>query len=180
MALKLPERPKDSSLEIYVCIEGFIKLDLSASTLPYSVLGFGTRLAYFRLNKDTLDHILGVHYDFDGSQRNHPVFHAQLDNRNESRSIVKRLYPMSPERDGTNYMKGVLHTARIPTALLDLFATLGQLSADHLLSKDARNHTLTAFSRLTQACQMLYAQPMLAKCGGTDDHTCTRAGHWYF
>ena len=92
---------------------------------------FGTRVEYYRKNKPFGWKFLNsIHYDYEPSFANHPVFHAQLSNRSLLYSKAgydfASLYPLSGNVE-------LLKATRIPTFQMDIFSTLVSICADHLI-----------------------------------------------
>ena len=91
---------------------------------------FGTRVEYYRKNKPFGWKFLNsIHYDYEPSFANHPVFHAQLSNR--SLLYSKAGYD-NASLDSPNKNLELLRAIRIPTFQMDIFSTMVAICADHL------------------------------------------------
>jgi hypothetical protein len=91
-------------------------------------------LSYFRIQGGTAKHLHSIHFDYDGEQPRHPVFHAQV-------CMGEVLIPHSKAKDiAFEYPRA--HTdpvcfqrARVPTADMTLASVLLCIAADHFEDK---------------------------------------------
>ena len=182
VVLNLPERASDSELELFVVLKGRITFDRSdfCDDRPLRTRNFGTEIGYFRVDGNRLDHILGAHYDYSEDELGHPAFHAQL------RSYASEFRPHIVAQLGIQFeagedkISGILKTARLPTAQMDLFSTILQLFADHLLYAGSSVDERRAFNRLldkNRFCQG--AAHRIPRLGSEQACECYRALHWY-
>ena len=118
---------------MYVVVEGWIRMESGDRHVPLLTTGFATRVGYFRLRGQRLVHVYGVHYDMDESGQGHPVFHAQLGTMKKFFAEVEQRFHLNAEV-GDDRVKDVLRNVRTPTAQMDFFSVLTQLCADHLMS----------------------------------------------
>lgn len=76
VCFQLKEKPQSDKAELYVTVAGWVKLATENDQLRSS--GYSTRVGYFRLSEGKLEHVYGIHHDFDPDLIAHPVYHAQM------------------------------------------------------------------------------------------------------
>lgn len=179
---KLSERA-NAGPPIYVVVEGSICVRESDSTgSSLQTMGFGTRVGYFRLKGDRLEHVYGVHYDMDERRDGHPVFHAQLGRaREEFASAIRNEFHLDAQL--VDRVRPMLRNVRMPTAQMDFFSVCTQLCADHLISgipTDNHQEVMDAFDGVRSACDFLQgAAHGMTYLNRGRAPGCYRSYHWY-
>ena len=168
--------------EIYVVVEGSICVregDSNGSSLQ--TMWFGTRVGYFRLKGNRLEHVYGVHYDMDEQRDGHPVFHAQLGPASEFASTINNEFHLGAEL--VDSMGPMLRNVRTPTAQMDFFSVCTQLCADHLMGgnpTDDHSQVIAAFDGVRLACDFLQgAAHGMTYLNDGKAPGCYRSYHWY-
>lgn len=177
VTFNVPERA-NASPDIYIVAKGRIYLDQEALK-KHRVLRtvcFATEVGYFRMSSGKLNHIYGAHYDFSLNEIGHPIFHAQMRSYNDRASLVSKAFHL--DCDSHDHIKEVFRTVRLPTAQMDFFALVLQISADHLMSKDSGNEERKAFADLRIVSQAIQGAGHLWK-ELAEVPPCMRAFHWY-
>lgn len=106
--------------KMYVVVEGSLWVkDGSKSHCPLETTCFSTKVGYFRLKGDRLEHVYGVHYDMDERSDGHPVLHAQFAPAGEFASVIKAEFRLSATLK--DHVKPILRNVRTPTAQMDFF-----------------------------------------------------------
>lgn len=137
--------------ELVVVIQGNLMIDLLGEKWDASRLRarrFRTTMAYFRVVKGAVDHVLGVHYDVDSERVSHPRYHVQFCSFAGDFAVARQCFPDLPAVVPQDWMEHVPQTVRIPTTHHDPLSAMLQLFADHLLSDRAPE---TRIRRFTQA-----------------------------
>lgn len=179
--INLPERGDHRKSDLYVvadCTLHFSIPTFSESKRLVSV-GFATHVGYFRRGSQELQHVYGVHYDFDTERPAHPVFHAQMKSYAELfADHVKEKFGVALPLD--DRVKGMLQNVRLPVAHLDFFSLVVQLAADHLMWKDSGHEERSAFNDILRLDGDIVgasaSAPWLSKGAAIP---CHRAIHWY-
>ena len=176
----LPERADHVEANLHVVVSGTISIDRPHFHAHKSLrtVKFQTRVAYFRLKPATaeLEHVYGAHYDYEGSQAGHPVFHAQMKSFAEMRVHIDG-YDSLVFHDR---LDRILTRVRIPTAQMDFFSLVLQLVADHLLSASSGEAEIEAFSELLDTSRDVQGAGYLtARLGVAPAIQCYWALHWY-
>ena len=145
------ERAPSPSKKLYICVEG--RLDFYSPFLQNSrpsAKAFSTSVGYFRHHSDRLDHVYGVHYDFDEFSVGHPVFHAQMKPMMKfSENIHKQFHD---NRNICDMVTPVLRNVRTPSAEMDIFSVFAQIIADHLIYDDIGDEVMKKFIDTLNAC----------------------------
>ena len=178
-AFMLSEKPNSTST-IYVGVKGWISVnETGQEDVPFYTMDFGTKVAYFRSNKDGVAHIYGVHYDMDTTGAGHPVFHSQFQPMTELFEIVRDQLGICGEPE--DCVGRVLRNVRTPTAQMDFFSVFTQLCADHLMrAKHEKGDVTGAFKRIRTACDFMRgAAYKRTKLNSELAATCYRSVHWY-
>ena len=145
IAFTIPERTKSKNQKVkqkslIIVLSGrvsFEKHESSESLIltdsgKFKTKNFGTNVEYYRVikgYKNRLKFLCSVHYDFEKDKLNHPVFHAQFNNK------PKLIYDTTFSNFHINVPDDdIFQNFRIPSTQHDIFSTLVQLSGDHLLS----------------------------------------------
>jgi hypothetical protein len=132
-------------------------------------------VSYFGIKNNTASHLHSIHFDYDGEQDNHPVFHAQLCNDTVD------IGPESAEKLGFEYKlahsKAVcFKRSRIPTSDMTLPSVLLCLAADHLEAQFFND-----FVELVKTFQDKMPLPTFdstkASIAGKPNHL--RSSHWF-
>ena len=175
----ISERASRAGPNLFVVVSGWLSFEgPDFRQHPLRTSDFGTQVAYFRTSSNSLDHIFGAHYDMDESDYRHPVFHAQLHSYAQSADHVRNLF--SRNQRTSDHMRNVFRTARIPTAQMDIFSVLVQISADHLIGQRPAPATTTAFGKLKDTVGfMIGAGHKASYLNSPPASTCYRAIHWY-
>lgn len=181
VVINLPERGDHRKSNLFVvadCTLHFSIPQFSESRRLVSS-GFATHVGYFRRGSHELQHVYGVHYDFDVERPAHPVFHAQMKSYAEPfADHVKEQFGLALPLD--DRVAGMLQNVRVPVAQLDFFSLVVQLAADHLIWKDSGDDERSAFNDILQLDGRLVGASASAPwlCAGTAA-PCHRALHWY-
>ena len=171
--------------EMYVVVEGSLCVKES-SQVPGSLqtTWFSTEVGYFRLKRNRLEHVYGVHYDMDKRGDGHPVFHAQLSPAKCFASVIREEFCLDAEVK--DHVRPILRNVRTPTAQMDFFSVLTQLCADHLMRvnqedrEDSDSQVTGAFDDVRSACDLLQgAAHELSYLNGGRAPKCYRSSHWY-
>lgn len=178
--INLPLRGQLTSNDLFVVFEGRIGLDVAAVRNQDVLLteSFASRAGYFTWNKQSLDHVFGVHCDLDTERLAHPAFHAQLV------SFGAHFHPHVRELIdvplGTDRMAGVLHGVRLPSAQMDFFAFIVQLVADHLMWEQSGEEERKGFNELLKLDQGVKGlTPQITSLRRGAELPCHRGPHWY-
>lgn len=164
---------------LFVVVKGWLSFgDCDMRVAPLRTKSFGTKVGYFRRKQNVLEHVYGVHYDLDESLPGHPVFHAQVSSQIELGQEVQSLYHL--EMIPTDLFKPKLRNIRIPTAQMDVFSTIIQICADHLVDQGADQSAHDAFSAIrVEDGFFVGAAHRMAYLNGPPANTCYRSAHWY-
>lgn len=181
VVVNLPERGDRPRAELFVVAEGILNFDVAQYTTTKRLVssGFATHVGYFRQGSRELQHVYGVHYDFDVQRPAHPVFHAQMASFGEPFvQHVREQFSLNLPLD--DRVKGMLQNVRLPIAQLDFFSLIIQLAADHLMWEHSGDEEKRAFNDLLQLDGSMIGASMLAPwlSAGTTV-PCHRALHWY-
>lgn len=140
--VNLPDRRLNHS----VYITAILSLDTSAEAL--SIVKYNTEIKYCEFIQPStptqLRGIVGFHYDFDEKeQSNHPIFHAQQNNKCGNRIFTEENYKSllsgyacEPIDDGPAQLKYI----RIPTPQMDIFSAVICVLADYVVHPTAEQH----------------------------------------
>jgi hypothetical protein len=181
IVINLPERGDNWKSDLFVvadCTLHFCIPTFSESKRLVSV-GFATQVGYFRRGSKELQHVYGVHYDYDTERPAHPVFHAQMKSFAEPfADYVKEQFGLVLPLD--DRVKGVLQNVRLPIAHLDFFSLVVQLAADHLMWEDSGHEERSAFDDILRLDSGIVGASASAPwlCEGAAI-PCHRAIHWY-
>jgi hypothetical protein len=179
VVFNVPERVGKRGSMLYVAVKGWLSFgggDLRAT--PLKTRSFGTEIGYFRVKGTNLEHVYGVHYDLDERLPGHPVFHAQLTPQMEMVPKILELFDL--QNDVENLFDPKLRHIRIPTAQMDVFSTIIQICADHLVYDGAGDTVHAAFAEMRSLNDFFvgaaHRMPYLNLLPATG---CYRSAHWY-
>jgi hypothetical protein len=181
LVVNLPERGNHHTANLFVVAVCSLNFNLFAFNQDRRLVssGFASHVGYFRRGNTHLQHVYGVHYDFDTQRPAHPVFHAQL------KSFATQFEPHVREQfnitlEGDDLVKNMLQNVRLPSAQLDFFSLIVQLVADHLMWEKSGPDERSAFNEIlkldggivgtSKACAELCAGAAIP---------CHRGTHWY-
>ena len=152
IAFSIPEKTKidsqkESTNQLVIVVSGWLSFNKVNSTGKLAVTTSGkfktkdyrTYVEYYRVakeQKNQLNFLCSIHYDLELKKLNHPIFHAQFIDK--PKLIYKtnyKTYLIKPPN-----IKNTLRTFRIPSMQHDIFSTMTQLSADHLLSESVESY----------------------------------------
>lgn len=181
VVMNLPERGNDVTCDLYVVANCTVLFDVEIfkSEKRLQSVGFSTHVGYFRRGNTHLQHVYGVHYDFEAGKPGHPVFHAQLKSfATEFEPHIRDQFQITLE--GSDRVKDMLQNVRLPSAELDFFSLIIQLAADHLIWEGSGNEDRNAFNDLLNLDQGILgaSQASARLCAGAAI-PCHRANHWY-
>src|SRR5580700_5260 len=143
LVFNVPERAGRGH-DLFIVIKGWLSFgDGDFRQLPLKTKSFGTEVGYFRWKDNFLEHVYGAHYDLDEALPGHPVFHAQLASRLDLAPAIRELFRVE---DGiADHFSPKIRNIRIPTAQMDVFSTVVQICADHLVYKGVDKSVQAAF-----------------------------------
>lgn len=140
--VKLPSHRLSHS----VFITAILTLDTNSEKL--SIIKYNTEVKYCEFIKPatptSLKGIIGFHYDFDDKEQpNHPIFHAQQNNKCGNRIFIEEKYKSfrsnhtcELDLEGPSQLKYI----RIPTPQMDIFSTVIAVLADYIVHPTAEQH----------------------------------------
>jgi hypothetical protein len=180
VVFKVPEKPSKRDANLFVVVSGWIAFSaLPSTTSQPNTLSFGTRVGYFRVLGEKLEHVYGAHYDMDETSPGHPVFHAQMASLIDMSSSISELFD-APFGVAENHASNILRNVRIPTAQMDAFSVFTQIGADHLVSEKSTPEVREAFDELRNSCDFFHgAAHKLSYLNATEAARCYRSTHWY-
>ncbi|MND29407.1 hypothetical protein D3C81_110880 [compost metagenome] len=135
-----------SRLNHSVYITAILNLDINSDEL--GINKYNTEVRYCQIAQPSkpneLHGIIGFHYDFDDKgQTNHPIFHAQQNNKCGNRIFSEPRFQdfisnhsCAPIEDGPSQLKYI----RIPTPQMDIFSTVISIIADYVVHPTASQH----------------------------------------
>lgn len=167
---------------MYVVLAGSICLQESGSDgKQLRTTDFATRVGYFRLKPDCLEHVYGVHYEMDERGGGHPIFHSQMRPFDEFVEAINKHFHMEARVD--DHVGKVLRNVRIPTSQMDFFSVLTQICADHLMGLNpptADRQISQAFDRVRTACNFMQgAAHRFPNLSSGNAPECYRSWRWY-
>lgn len=174
----LKEKPVHARPTMYVVVQGLIYFR-PVGDGTFRAVESKTRVGYFLKRGEQLEHVYGVHHDFDATHIAHPVFHSQmapmqefLDNINES---WKERY-----EHVVNHVQKVLTNVRIPSAQMDAFAVFLQLCSDHLVYAGSVKTQIAAYKSVLKSVGFFRgAYPEIPRLQPVIEQNCLRPHHWY-
>ncbi len=179
---KLPAKRRVGDTVLYVVVSGqwaFSRASFRATKTLHTEQ-FMTRAAYFRQRANSLEHVLGMHYDFEPNAVGHPAFHAQLRGYPELASAVIAQFRLSADTIVEDCTPRSLPAVRVPTAEMDVFSCCLQLCADHAIHGESSVDERRAFNRLLQGTDMCGgAARLLDRLSTSAADRCYRSRHWY-
>ena len=177
---KLCEKAGETSKNMYVVVQGWIRAKKSSEKNgKIQTSSFSTTVGYFRLKKNQLEHVYGVHYDMDGDDNGHPIFHSQFRPAKDLAEQICIQYRVNVNVVD-DHAKCMLRNVRVPTAQMDFFSVFTQLCADHLISNNANTGAVTTFHRLRLSCHRLQGVAhRLSYLTCKEARECLRSSHWY-
>lgn len=146
-------------------------------------MAFGTKVGYFRIKGNRLEHVYGVHYDMDTRGHGYPVFHAQLSSAANCASAIREQFHRTAGAEVVDRVRPILRNVRTPAPQMDCFSVVTQLCADHLMVIDPRRSdsmVTAACDGVRSACKCLQGaahQLDSLNCGRAP--RCYRSSHWY-
>jgi hypothetical protein len=182
VAFRLKERASDSRAEMFATVKGKVNFSIAGGMNPPLACYFSSEVGYFRLagmGSNKVDHVLGIHYDYDDRRPAHPVFHAQLTSFHEHLAIINEHY--KPEHELRNdLMNGIARKVRLPTAHMDPLAVFVQLLADHLMNENSGSTETAAFEKARTALMFFQSDPDRSKrLALVQENNCFRGPRWY-
>jgi len=183
VVFRLKEKANSERAELLVSVNGALNFAVDHEADDAMACHFKTEVGYFKIQgkgKD-LDHIMGLHYDFDDQEPLHPVYHAQLTSNahhvDDINAHYKQTYQLPTDRD---HMLRVARRVRMPTAHMDPLAVFIQLLADHLLNKNSGQVELDAFAKARDAAMFFRSDMRQAqRMKHVVDNECFRGPRWY-
>lgn len=164
---------------LYVVVKGWLSFaGENLRAMPFKTKSFGTELAYFRFKDRALQHVFGIHYDLDETRPGHPVFHGQVSSTIDLAPSVRDQYRIGLQPE--DMFKPLLRNIRIPTAQMDVFSTIVQICADHLVFEGAEPQVHRAFAEaITINGFFLGAAHRMPFLNALPAIECYRSFHWY-
>ena len=169
----LPERARQDVPKLHVVIDGWIEFDGTVEELRTTQ--FGTRVAYVRAKRSRFEHVYGAHYDQSKDDLGHPVFHAQISSMMDLTSGI----PGCESSDLDDKVEPILSNVRTPTPQMDVFSTIEQVCADHLLWEESLEDVRRAFKELREHCAFFKGSGHLMDRFAPAMAQCCRSTHWY-
>ena len=179
VAFLLKETARAQRAEMFVTVNGKVNFSIVGDMAPPLACHFATTVGYFRMRGGVLDHVLGIHYDYDNKRPVHPVFHAQLKSCAGHLAIINEHYRPTFVL-GNDLMAGIADKVRLPTAHMDPLAVFVQLLADHLLNQNSGPAVETTFERTRAALMFFKSDPDWSRrLDEVSAHRCFRGPRWY-
>jgi hypothetical protein len=130
---------------------------------------------YYGIKNKTATHLHSIHFDYDGEQDHHPVFHAQLCND------VASLAANDAEKLGFQYVRKesrppCFKRARIPTSDMSLPSVLLCLAADHM-KREFFMEFLESVKSVEEKMPLPAFERTKASLAGKPHHL--RSSHWF-
>lgn len=178
VTFSVPEHATDVTPNTYVVVRARISLDEAAAEQKViKTVDFATEVGYFkRSSGGELSHVYGAHFDLSVDDVGHPLFHSQMHSYGERASFVRDHFEI--DGDCVDHVAKVSKTIRVPTAQMDVFAFLMQMTADHLLSSKSTAEELATFNDLRESNKKMkgaaYLWPAMEQAAA-----CMRGVHWY-
>jgi hypothetical protein len=181
VVVNLPERGDHVTANLFVVADCSLSFNAAAYRADKRLVisGYATHVGYFRRGNTHLQHVYGVHYDFDTQRPAHPVFHAQLKSfATEFEPHIREQFNVTLEAE--DRVKDMLQNVRLPSAQLDFFSLIVQLAADHLIWQDSGHEERSAFNDILNLDGGITgaSQASVQLCIGAAI-PCHRATHWY-
>jgi hypothetical protein len=178
LVFNVPERAGRGH-DLFIVVKGWLSFEgANCREVPLKTRSFGTEVGYFRWKQDSLEHVYGAHYDLDETLPGHPVFHAQFSSRVDLAPSVRELYRV--DDDVADLFSPKIRNIRIPTAQMDVFSTIVQICADHLVYRGVEQGVHDAFAEMCTINSFFlgaaYRMPYLNTLPATQ---CYRSAHWY-
>lgn len=181
LVINLPQRGNQPNCDLFVVVEGAMKFDLAEfqSSERLRNIEFMTEVGYFLSGGSSLQHVHGLHCDFDTARAAHPVFHAQLKSYAVSfGGHLKDQFGL--EQRIENHVHVLIPNIRLPIAHLDFFSLIVQLTADHLIWQNSSAEELASFKEILKLEREIVGTsesvPWISKGAAIP---CHRAIHWY-
>lgn len=182
VAFRLKEKASDDRAEMFATVQGKVNFTIGAGMDPPLACYFKSEVAYFRLlgaGSNKVDHVLGIHYDYDDRRPAHPVFHAQLTSLHQQIDTINAHYKPGVALR-TDMMQNVARKVRLPTAHMDPLAVFVQLLADHLINENSGSVETTAFEKARAALMFFQSDPDRSKrLSIVGEKNCFRGPRWY-
>ena len=125
-----------------------------------------------------MEHVLGIHFDFDLNKYGHPVFHSQLKSFESFAACIFQNFDLDLKVD--NYVLRLPKRVRVPTAQMDVLSFILQVCADHMVSTSNQSSTLGLFNELLITSEVLIGAGHRAERLACDAAArCYRSLHWY-
>ena len=178
LIFRFPERGGNHTLGLFIGLRGWLSFGGPfGGNERLRIDSFGTVVGYFRERRDVLDHVYGVHYDYDDDQFAHPRFHAQI--RPQTAFVDSINGHFGGDRRSLDGINGILRNVRTPTAEMDLFSVLIQICADHLVNQASTDEAKTAFGKMHESCAGFLGAGHAGTGAPGEAVECCRAPHWY-
>ena len=120
IVFRLTKTANSPKSQIFVTVQGKVAFSCESGVDALLASDFKTQVGYFQVNGNSLDHVFGVHFDYDDTLVAHPVFHAQMTSCATDLTHVTSAYDVN-YRLRNDCMTGVDGRIRIPTAHMDAF-----------------------------------------------------------
>lgn len=180
VAFRLREKVQDDKARMFVTVAGKVNFSIGKGMDPPLACFFKTEVGYFRMSgAKSVDHVLGLHYDFDDRTAGHPVFHGQLTSCHDHLATINANY--RPELEiKKNLMTHVARKVRVPTAHMDPMAVFVQLLADHLMNENSGPLETAAFEKARAALMFFKSDPShSSRMAAVTEEACFRGPRWY-
>ena len=132
-------------------------------------------VSYFTVENNCAKPLHSIHFDFNGHQENHPVFHAQL----TAKAIVVPEPKVKEIRFDcqvdTNEVR-CFKNARIPTSDMTLSSVLLCLAADHMQAKFVREY-MDSLRRIEAKLPAPKCDALRSSLANESEHV--RSRHWF-
>lgn len=181
VVFRLKEKANSERAELLVSVAGALNFAVDHEADDAMACHFKTEVGYFKIQGKDLDHIMGIHYDFDDREPLHPVYHAQLTSNARYVESINAHYKQDYQLpDAKDRMKHVARRVRMPTAHMDPLAVFIQILADHLLNKNSGQVELDAFKKARNAAMFFRSDLRQAqRMNDVVANECFRGPRWY-
>ena len=133
-------------------------------------------VSYYRLKGNAASLLHNMHFDFDGEQDNHPVFHAQLCSDDVVLSSeAKQQLSFRYTRD--NSKPTCYRDARIPTSDMTFASVLLCLAADHLVNRASFKDVYDSVCNCQEQMPIAAFTKMKASIASNSKHL--GSSHWF-
>ena len=177
VCFQIKEKPQANKAELFVAVNGWFRLSTEGGALRSG--GYHTQVGYFRLSEGKLEHVYGIHHDFDPELIAHPVYHAQMAPMIELADPIRDHFNLNVDLAG-DYVTPILANVRLPTARMDVFAVFMQLCSDHLINSESQKAQVRAYKAAITTCGFFEgACGTIPRLGAAFANQSLRPQHWY-